>query len=173
METVTHPAVELYRLAAGTDLTADAAAALERMLATGPDGKFTDREVHTYDRSVVEARVLAGLFLLDENVVWTFHRGTSLREAFRRMATLADSEALRPAVAHIRHANGNERIELRTGHRLTFVPRAHGRGARGFSADLYVFDEALDGPSSMRAEERASALIVGASRPNPQLVSCL
>lgn len=173
MQTLTHPAVELYRLATGTDLQPDAAAALERMLATGPDGKFIDREVRAYDRSFLEARVLAGLFLLGENVVWTFHRATSLRDAFKRMAALANAEALRVEVAHIRRANGSERIELRTGVRLVFAPRAFGRGARGFSADLCVVDEALDGPTATHAEERANALIVGAARPNPQLVSCL
>jgi hypothetical protein len=47
-----------------------------------------------------------------------------------------------------RHANGSESINLKSGSRIVFKARTKG-GARGYSADLLVWDEAMDLPDAV------------------------
>jgi hypothetical protein len=115
---------------------------------------------------VLEARELAGLFLLGERlIVHTAHQFDTSLEAFRRLLFLIeDSPHLLRRVKRISRAHGEEGIELKTGQRIRFRTRTKG-GGRGFSGDLVILDEAMILP-----EATVGALMPTLSaRPNPQL----
>lgn len=96
--------------------------------------------------SILEARELAGLFLLDEVLqTHTAHEFKTAQEHFQRLATLVDGLPARykRRVKQIREAHGSESIELRNPRqRIRFLARSGGSG-RGFSGDLVVLDEAM------------------------------
>jgi phage terminase large subunit-like protein len=116
--------------------------------------------------SVLEARELAGLFLLDEQLILhSAHEFKTSQEAFRRILSLIEnSDWLYKQVARVRTSHGEEGIELRNGNRLRFVARSTGSG-RGFTGDCIVFDEAYRLPPAMMA----ALLPTLSARPNPQL----
>lgn len=94
--------------------------------------------------AILEARELAGLFLLDERViVHSAHEQATSSEHFRRLLALIESvpEFDRRVLKAV-HGKGSEAIELRGGQRVLFKTRTGG-GGRGFSVDLLVFDEAM------------------------------
>lgn len=121
---------------------------------------------------LVVARVLIGLLLLDENVLWTAPLRLPLRDAFRR-AALAISHLGTPTdtpnhfdlgglIVKIRHANGEERIErLDTGKRVQFACTRYVGSGRGYVADLLILDD---------TGRRNDLLPTVASRPNPQII---
>lgn len=95
--------------------------------------------------SILEARELAGLFLLGERVIiHTAHEQSTSSEHFRRVLTLIEGvpEFDRRVLKAI-HGKGMEAIELRGGQRILFKTRTGG-GGRGFTVDgCLVFDEAM------------------------------
>jgi hypothetical protein len=94
---------------------------------------------------IIEARVITGLFLLDELLLnYTAHEFKTAQEHFRRIDNLVEGAPLkyRKRVKAIRKASGAEAIELRDGSRLRFLARSQGSG-RGFSGDVVFFDEAM------------------------------
>jgi hypothetical protein len=116
--------------------------------------------------SVLEARELAGLFLLGEKLILhSAHEFKTSQEAFRRVLSLVDNtDHLRKRVKRIRTSHGEEGIELLDGARLRFVARSTGSG-RGFTGDCVILDEAYNlGPAAM-----AALLPTMSSVPNPQL----
>lgn len=116
--------------------------------------------------SILEARELAGLFLLGEQLILhSAHEFKTAQEAFRRVLTLVENtDDLRKRVARIRTSHGEEGIELIGGQRLRFVARSTGSG-RGFTGDCVILDEAYRLPP-----EAIGALMPTLSaRPNPQL----
>lgn len=117
--------------------------------------------------AVLEARELAGLFLLEDErlILHSAHEFKTAQEAFRRILALVErTSALRRRVARIRTSHGEEGIELTDGSRLRFVARSTGSG-RGFSGDLVILDEAY----ALTAESMAALLPTMSARPNPQL----
>lgn len=94
--------------------------------------------------AVLEARELAGLFLLGERViVHSAHEQATSSEHFRRLLALIESvPEFDRRVLKASHGKGSEAIELRGGQRVLFKTRTGG-GGRGFSVDLLVFDEAM------------------------------
>lgn len=116
--------------------------------------------------SILEARELAGLFLLGERLILhSAHEFKTAQEAFLRIRSLIEqTPSLSREVKTIRTSHGEEGIELRNGARLRFVARSTGSG-RGFSGDLVILDEAYNlGDDAMRA-----LLPTLSARPNPQL----
>lgn len=115
--------------------------------------------------SIIEARELAGLFVLGERlIIHSAHLADTAKEAFRRLEELIDAnDWLRREVKHIWRTNGHEAIELTNGSRIRFRTRTKG-GGRGFSGDLVVFDEAMILPET----SHAAILPVVSARPNPQ-----
>lgn len=115
--------------------------------------------------SVLEARQLAGLFLLGEPLqVHTAHEFKTCFEHFLRVVRLVESTPdLDRLVQRVRRGAGEQAIELRSGERLRFLARSGG-SARGFSAPTVYLDEAF----------AATAPMVGAlqyaqsAMPNPQ-----
>lgn len=116
--------------------------------------------------SILEAVVLAGLFLFKERLIlWSAHEFKTASEAFYRVRDLiVGCPALMQEVKHIRVAAGQEGIELKNGARLRFVARSAGSG-RGFSPDRVILDEAY-----ALTDEQMSALMPALSaRPNAQV----
>lgn len=116
--------------------------------------------------ALIEARELAGLFVLGERlIVHSAHLADTSREAFRRLDDLIEAnEWLSREVKHIWRTNGHEAIELRSGQRVRFRTRTKG-GGRGFSGDCVIFDEAM----ILTEASHASILPVVSARPNPQV----
>ncbi len=116
---------------------------------------------------ILEARELYGLFVLGEElIIHSAHEFATSQEHFRRLeALIRNSGELHEQVKSYRHSHGEEGLELRDGRRILFRTRTKG-GARGFSCDLLVLDEA------MVIQEAAVAAMLPTlrSRSNPQVV---
>lgn len=123
---------------------------LDCALAYGPGGRWVSFEnglvVPRQDGkgAIIEARMLAGLFLLEERLLtYTAHEFKTAQEHFHRIVNLVEgTPRLRKLVRHIRRASGAEAIELNSGARLRFLARSAGSG-RGFSGDVVFLDEAM------------------------------
>lgn len=114
-----------------------------------------------------EARVLGGLFLLEERLImYSAHEFKTAAEMFRRIEELiAGTSSMRRRVKRVTRSHGEEGIELVTGQRLRFMARSTGSG-RGFSGDCNIWDEAQhlgDGPVD-------AMMPTMSARPNPQLL---
>jgi phage terminase large subunit-like protein len=97
--------------------------------------------------ALLEARELAGLFILHEEViVHSSHEQATASEQFRRVLDLIDNtpELKKRMLKPIR-GKGSEAIELRSGQRILFKTRTSG-GLRGFSVPCLIFDEAYNLP---------------------------
>jgi hypothetical protein len=116
--------------------------------------------------AVLMARELAALYLLGERlVIHSAHLLSTSLEHFRRLLTIIeDTPEFDRRVQRVSKAHGEEGIELKSGQRIRFRTRTAG-GARGFSADVVVVDEAMVVSDAMHA-----ALVPTVSaHPNPQL----
>jgi hypothetical protein len=115
---------------------------------------------------VLEARELAGLFLLGERLILhSAHEFSTSLDHFRRLLFLIENTPeLDRRVKRVARSHGDEGVELKSGQRIRFRTRTKG-GGRGLSADLVVLDEAMILPEAM-----VGALMPTVSaRPNPQL----
>lgn len=94
--------------------------------------------------SILEARELAGLFILGEElIIHTAHRQKIATAHFRRLRRLIRSvPKFERRVAKAPEGKGSEAIELTDGRRIEFATRQSGN-ARGLTADLIVYDEAM------------------------------
>ena len=145
---------------------------LTNSLGERPDGRWAAFEIglvvsrQNGKGSLLEARELAGLFLLGERlIVHSAHEFPTSLEAFRRLVTLIDeTPQLSKRVKRISNSHGEEGIELKTRQRIRFRTRTS-RGARGFTADCVIFDEAMKIPRATHA----AILPTLSARPNPQV----
>lgn len=171
---VTSAGEEACELAAmaGLDLDPWQRLALQHALGEREDGRWASFEVgmvvsrQNGKGSVLEARELAGLFLLGERlIVHSAHQFDTSLEAFRRLLFLIeDTPDLDRMVKRVSRSHGEEGIEMKGGQRIRFRTRTKG-GGRGFSADCVILDEAMILP-----ESTVGALLPTLSaRPNPQL----
>lgn len=115
---------------------------------------------------ILEARELAGLFLLGEQlIVHSAHEFPTAEAALERMAVLIEScPDFDRRVKTIKRSHGQEGIYLKSGQALRYRTRTKG-GGRGLSADCVVLDEAMHLPEAV-----LSALFPTLSaRENPQL----
>lgn len=159
--------------AAGLNLDPWQAYSLEQMLGQREDGLWSAFEVglvvprQNGKGAVLEARALAGLFLLDEQLIlWSAHQFKTAREAFRRVVSYVENTpALKSRVKNVRTSHGEEGIELKTGQRLQFVARSRTSG-RGFTGDVAILDEC----QVLDAEDIAALLPTLSTRPNPQVI---
>ena len=116
--------------------------------------------------AILEARQLAGLFVLGERLqVHSAHEFKTCFEHFRRVRDLIESTPeLDRQVKIIRAGAGDQAVELRNGCRLRFIARSRQSG-KGFSADTVYLDEAFH-----LSDETIGALLPTLSaRPNPQI----
>lgn len=122
--------------------------ALHVGLGERPDGAWSAFEVavnvarQNGKGGIIEARELAGLFLLGEKLILhSAHEFKTSIEAFRRIVALVtNTDSLRKRVKAIRRTTGEEAIELLTGQRLRFLARSGGSG-RGFTGNCNILDE--------------------------------
>ncbi len=174
-------AVQLARVA-GLELDQWQQDALTLMLSRRPDGKwacFEYAEIVSRQNgkgSILEARALAGLFLLKEQLImWSAHEVKTALEAFRRLRTLLlylgesvnenliDVDGVPIKVSN---TNGQESFErLDTGQRVKFIARSKGSG-RGFSGDVNIIDEAF----AYTDDQHSALMPTMSARPNPQLI---
>lgn len=152
-------------------------------LAEGADGLYAAREVgylvarQNGKGAALEAIALHGMFLVgDPLTLWTAHQFKTSSEAFLRVRGWIDgSDELRPLVAKINAAHGEEGIELKAGPRLRFLARSKSSG-RGFSPQRIIFDEAQELAKvaaeamlpSMRAQRNRQAIYTG-TVPGPEI----
>lgn len=119
---------------------------------------------------LLEARELAGLFLLTERlIIHSAHQFDTSIEAFDRLVGLVEntpalSKRLAPRGKGITRSHGSEGIRLRTGRRVRFRTRTKG-GGRGFTCDCLILDEAMILPDAFLS----AVLPTLAARPNPQI----
>lgn len=94
--------------------------------------------------TLLEARELAGLFLLGERlIIHSAHQFDTSLEAFRRLEDLIDGcEDLSRRVKRVSRSHGEEGIELLNRQRIRFRTRTKG-GGRGFTGDCLILDEAM------------------------------
>lgn len=104
---------------------------------------------------VLDARQLAGLFLLNEPLsISSSHEFKTTSESFRRILSLIqETPELDQKVSKVSTSHGNEGIELKNGNRLRFIARSGGSG-RGWSATTVYLDEAY----SLQNKEMAAML---------------
>lgn len=146
-------AVDLARRA-GLVLDDWQALVLERALGVEPDGRWAAFEAATIvarqngKSAIFEARMLAGLFLFNEELIlYSAHEFKTAGEIFRRVLALIEgTPSLRKRVKAVARSKGEEGIELLStkacprGQRLRFVARSTNSG-RGFSGDCVFMDE--------------------------------
>jgi hypothetical protein len=171
---VSSAGLEAVELAASAGLLLDPGQqlVLQHGLAEKPGGRWAAFEVGVVESrqngkgAIIEARELAGLYLLGERlIVHTAHLFDTALEAFRRVLELIESTPdLDSRVKRVSRSHGEEGVELKSGQRLKFKARTKG-GGRGFSGDCVILDEAMILPeSAMRA-----LMPTLSARPNPQL----
>ena len=145
---------------------------MDNALAERADGKWSARDVAVIvsrqngKGSIVEARQLAGLFLLNERLItYSAHEFKTAREAFLRLNDLIKgTPAFQKRVKRVVNNTFEVAIELVTGQRAMFIARSKGSG-RGFTGDCVILDEAFN-----LDETAIDALLPTVSaRPNPQI----
>jgi hypothetical protein len=116
--------------------------------------------------SVLEARELAGLFLLGETITHTAHEFKTAMDAFRRLRSIIEaSPELSRRVSIIKAPNPTIEVKPEFGRgRLMFIARSGGSG-RGFSGDLIILDEAYD----LTQDEMDALLPTLTTSPNMQI----
>ncbi|WP_172384792.1 terminase [Streptomyces sp. MNP-20] len=94
--------------------------------------------------AIIEARELAGLFLLNERlIIHSAHEFKTSKVAFQRIeALILGCPDLRKRVLRVRNNTNETSITLVTGQVLQFLARSGGSG-RGFTGDCNVMDEAM------------------------------
>lgn len=150
-------AIELCRLA-GLDLDPWQELVLTHSLGERPNGKWAAFEVglvvprQNGKGSVLEARELTGLFLLNERlIIHSAHEQATSSEHYRRLLHLIESvPEFDRRVLRAPKGKGMEAIELRGGQRIFFKTRTGG-GGRGLTGDLVVLDEAMILPTATMA----------------------
>lgn len=169
-------AIELARLA-GLELDPWQQDAMRLMLSVRPDDKWAAFEYaelvprQNGKGAILEARALAGLFLLGEKLImWSAHEVKTATEGFLRtkflVENLIESRAVDGRFVKFNHAHGEEGVErLDTGQRLRFIARSKSSG-RGFSGDVNLIDEAF----AYTPGQQAALMPTMNARPNPQIV---
>lgn len=179
---------EAVELAAAAGLILDhwQADALHTMLAFNPDTSkwlcFEYCELVSRQNgkgAILEARALAGLFLLGEQlIIWSAHEVKTAMRGFRRFLWLIKQLGTKVnpkddnlwdvdgRLVKVSHQNGEEGFELLdTGQQLLFIARSKGSG-RGFSGDLNIIDEAF----AYTNEQHSALLPTVSARPNGQFL---
>lgn len=183
---------DAVELAASAGLVLDEweAWVLRESMGTLPGGQWAAFEVglliprQNGKNCIIEARQLAGMFLLDDLLqIHTSHEFKTTEEHFLRMQALVETTPdLCRLVRKIITSHGSEGIELyptptiimgsdsgsvRRGlasRRLRFLARSRS-SARGFTCDCLYYDEAM----ILSAEAVGASMPTMSTRPNPQL----
>jgi len=164
-------AVELARMA-GLELDPWQELVLEHALGERGDGSWAAARVgvnvprQNGKGALLEARELAGLFLLGEELlIHSAHQFDTSLEAFHRLlARIEATPEFSRLVKRVSRTHGDEGITLTDGRRVRFRTRTGG-GGRGFSCDCLIVDEAMYIPD----KAHAALLPTLSARRNPQV----
>jgi len=158
--------------------------ALVALLAVRSDGRWACREYcemvprQNGKGAILEARALAGFFLLGEALItWTAHEFKTTTNAFRRMRrhikklgkkvgdneSLYDVDGVLVRIYNSTHNKGFERLDTEA--ELKFIARSKDSG-RGFTGDLVIIDETY----AYTDDQHAALLPTQRALPNPQIV---
>jgi phage terminase large subunit-like protein len=138
-----------------------------------PDGRWASGEVglvvprQNGKGVILEARELAGLFLLGEfSIVHTAQQFRTATDAFKRIRGIVESNPdLNRRVKKILNAPVEKSIELKSGAKLWFIARGPNAGRGLTTTDCLIFDEAYD-LTDAELEALAPTMTVA---PNPQV----
>ena len=164
-------AVELASIA-GLQLDPWQQLVLDQGLRERADGKWAAGEVavnvprQNGKGGIIEARELAGLFLLGERlIIHSAHEFKTARVAFQRVeALIMGCSDLRKRVKRVLNNTTETSITLRNGQSLQFLARSGGSG-RGFTGNTIILDEDMIlGEDAMGALAPTLAAVA-----NPQL----
>ncbi|MFC8549724.1 terminase [Streptomyces sp. NPDC057273] len=115
---------------------------------------------------IIEARELAGLFLLKEHlIIHSAHEFKTSRVAFQRIQSLIlGTPDLRKRVKRVLNNTTETSITLTTGQSLQFIARSGGSG-RGWTGDCNILDEAM----SLGDDAMGALMPTMSAIENPQL----
>jgi hypothetical protein len=143
---------------------------LDRVFATGSDGKAAEPEIrafareHWYAARMAYQCALSWLFLADERICWS-----GMEPPGWPLGAMEDlingNDFLQRRVTRISRLNGGERIDLRSGGRIAFTSRATS-GCRGFSASKLIIASA----SRVSSAQLRSLLPFVMGAPDPQVL---
>lgn len=114
---------------------------------------------------LIQGRAIAGMMLMNEQVIYTAHLQKTATETFEEMRDFFESPKIKTHVADIKTALGREQIILKTGARIKFLARTR-NGGRGQHGDLLIVDEAQE----MDENQQASFLPAISASLNPQTI---
>lgn len=121
------------------------------ILRTGPDAAWTHPDVvlivprQNGKTLIIVLRVLYGLFVLNERIVYTAQRWKSAEDAYRRLwAIIRVRKSLLRRVTRHTLSQGNGELELDSGGRVLFCTRSTDAGKGFDEVDLIVYDEAYN-----------------------------
>ena len=116
--------------------------------------------------ALVKVRVMYGIFVLGETILFTCHEVRTSRQVFDSLADILNPNGMYPDIAnqvqYIKRSNGYEEIKVadwydedgwHKGGKLLFSSRSKG-ASRGFTADVVVADEAM-----YMTDEQVAALV--------------
>lgn len=99
-------------------------------------------------------------------VIWTAHHTRTSDETFASLCSLAERTKLKPYVAGIRRANGQQEIRLGNGSRIMFGARESGFGRGLTGVDMEIFDEA----QILTVRALSNLVPITNTSPNPLIV---
>lgn len=136
--------------AVGFDLYPWQRAVLEPWLAHSENGMWAASSVglsvprqNGKTEGCIIPRVIFGLTIYGEWVVYTAQIQKTATETFEAMAAIFDHRNIRNKVDVVKTGQGREEIRLKNGGRIKFLARTR-NGGRGQHGDLLIFDEAQD-----------------------------
>lgn len=146
---------------------------LSSWLGRTPEGRWSARRCgllvprQNGKNAVIDMRELYGAVALGERVLHTAHQQKTSRNGFNKLLDVVSTGDLAQLVSGYRLAIGREAIYFTTGGSIEYMSRSRG-GARGFTVDLVVCDEAQE-----LTDEQLEALMPAMSAApmgNPQLI---
>lgn len=99
---------------------------------------------------LLQVRMIAGMVMFNEQVVYTSHLQKTSTETFNEMRDIFDAPSLKKYVKEVKTALGREEIILKAGAKVKFLARTR-NGGRGQHGDLLVIDEAQEIDSTAQA----------------------
>lgn len=161
-----------YVAAAGFHLDPWQEYVVKNMLGERLDYKWSAREVAVVvtrqqgKSALIEARMLAGLFLFNERILYTSHLLESAREIYDRLiGVIRSTPQLEERVEQIYTGNTQSKIVLKNGLELQIGARTPDQG-RGKSFDVLVMDEAY----ALTSSEVAALTPTLTTAHNPQTI---
>lgn len=145
---------------------------LENSLGERLDYKYSAREVAIMvprqqgKSAILEARVIAGLFLFDERILYTAHLLETAREIFNRIiGVIRSTPELEDRVQQIYTGNTQSKVVLKNGLELQIGARTPDQG-RGKSFEVLILDEAY----ALKSGELAALTPTLTTASNPQTI---